>query len=200
MVRLVILSGAHKGEELELQRGSNFLGRAEGGDFILNDPTVSGRHCEIIVTDLSVRVRDCNSTNGTFIDTQRIQNSEIRHGQVLMLGSMEMRILIPQPEISIPPLSQPVEPQPTTLPDGTPACLNHPGIPAVHKCQQCGKTYCEACVRELHLIGGRSRLFCPACSGACTPLGAVRPARKKSFASRLLETIRIPFRRGEPKE
>jgi hypothetical protein len=195
MARLVILSGAHKGEEIELQRGSNFLGRAEGNDFTLNDPTVSSRHCEIVVTEMAVKVRDLGSTNGTFVDNQRLQSSEVRSGQILMLGSMEMRLVDAGVEIQIPSLTPAAVPTASALSDGTPACLNHPGVPAVHKCRGCGKTYCEACVRELHLVGGRSRLFCPACSGSCDALGPRPAPRKKSFASRFLETIRIPFRK-----
>lgn len=200
MARLVIHSGAHKGGELELQRGSNFLGRAEGNDFTLDDPTVSSRHCEIIVAEMTIQVRDLDSTNGTFIDNRRIRNSEIHNGEILMLGSMEMRLTDAVMEILIPPRSVPMEPVATAMPDGSPACLHHPGIAALHKCRQCSKTYCEACVRELHLVGGHSRVFCPACSGLCDPLGTRPPARKKSFASRFLETIPIPFRRSETKK
>lgn len=196
--RLIILNGAQKGDELELQRGSNFLGRAEANDFVLNDVTVSARHCEITVTDFSVRVRDLGSTNGTWIDNRRVLDAEIRNGQVLMLGSMEMRLSVLPAEISIPPLPKPAEVVQTTLDDGRPACINHPGIEAVLKCSQCERMYCEACVRELHLVGGKSRLFCPACSGACQPVtGVVAPPRRKSFASRLLDTIKIPFKKNK---
>lgn len=200
MPRLVIQSGAHKGEEIELQRGSNFLGRAEGCDFTLDDPTVSSRHCEVIVTDLGVQIRDLDSTNGTFIDTQRVKSAELRNGQILMLGSMEMRLMGMTVDVVIPKMTVTAEPVAVQLPDGTPACLHHPGIPASHKCRQCGKAYCEACVRELHLVGGKSRMFCPGCSGACEPLGPKTAPRKRSFASRFLETIRIPFRRPDRKE
>lgn len=196
--RLIILNGAQKGDELELQRGSNFLGRAEANDFVLNDVTVSARHCEVIVTDFSVRVRDLGSTNGTWIDNRRVLDAEIRNGQVLMLGSMEMRLSVLPAEISIPPLPKPVEAVQTTLDDGRPACINHPGIEAVLKCSQCERMFCEACVRELHLVGGKSRLFCPACSGACQPVaGIAAPPKRKSFASRLLDTIKITFKKSK---
>jgi hypothetical protein len=199
MARLVIQSGAHKGEEIELVRGSNYLGRAEGNDFAFNDPTVSSRHCEIVVTEAGVKVRDLGSTNGTFVDNQRVQSAELRNGQILMLGSMEMRLVDAGIEISIPPLMPAAEPVAALLKDGTPACLHHPEIAAAHKCRACGRTYCEACVRELRLVGGRSRVFCPACSGVCDALGPKPEVRKKSFASRFLETIRIPFRKDGPK-
>lgn len=194
--RLIILNGAQKGDELELQRGSNFLGRGEGNDFVLNDVTVSARHCEVIVTDSSVRVRDLGSTNGTWIDNRRVLDAEIKNGQILMLGSMEMRLSFVPTEISIPPLPVQAVPVQTTLEDGRPACLNHPGIEATVKCEQCARMYCDACVRELHLVGGKSRLFCPVCSGVCQPLAGVElPKRRKSFASRLLDTIKITLKK-----
>jgi len=199
--RLIILNGAHKGQEFELQDGSNFIGRAESNDFVLDDGAVSSRHCELVVTASSVRVRDLGSSNGTWIDNRRVLEGEAHHGQILMLGSLEMRLMMPPVEIAIPALPQHREPMPTALGDGRAACLNHPGFPAALKCAQCGRAYCEACVRELRLVGGQSRLFCPACSGACESLaGTVVSTRRKSFASRLLETIRISFKRNEPKQ
>ncbi|MCX8107969.1 MAG: FHA domain-containing protein, partial [Verrucomicrobiae bacterium] len=153
--------------------------------------------CVVIVTNSSVRVRDLGTTNGTWIDNRRVLDAELRHGQILMLGSMEMRLLFTPVEIAIPPLPVPKEPVQTVLEDGRVACLNHPGIEATFKCTQCGRAYCNTCVRELHLVGGKSRLFCPACSGVCEALvGIAVGEKRRSFASRLLDTIRIYFKKG----
>jgi hypothetical protein len=199
MPRLVILNGACKGQELDLQRGTSLLGRAEGVDFAFDDGTVSGRHCELAVTDFGARVRDCGSTNGTFVDNQRVQEAQIKDGQVLRLGEVQMRLMLEPVHIAIPELPPPETLPPATLPDGQPACYNHSDVVATLKCAQCARTFCEPCVRVLRLVGGRSRCFCPVCSGACQPMGPIVGRKPKSFAARLLETIRIHLTRGGSK-
>ncbi|HOC00339.1 MAG TPA: FHA domain-containing protein [Verrucomicrobiota bacterium] len=195
MARLVIHSGARKGEEIKLERGSNRLGRAEGNDIVLDDPSISKLHCEIVVGDMSVQVRDLNSSNGTCIEGRRIQCAAIRTGQILMVGSTALRLEDGPVDIVIPHLSRDEEPKASVLADGTPACLYHAEVPASFQCRQCGKTYCASCVHDLHLAGGKPRLFCPVCSGACVSLAMQAPPRPASIASRLIERIRRPFRR-----
>jgi len=192
MARLVIQNGAHQGEEIQLHHGPNSLGRAEGNDFLLDEPTVSTRHCEIVVGEMSLQIRDLGSSNGTFIDGQRIACSEIRNGQRLRLGNLQLQLADGPVDIAIPALSREQEPQATVLPDGTPACLHHEGTPARYRCSQCGKTYCQDCVRELHLVGGKPRFFCAACSGSCVPLHSKPAPLKRSFIRRLLDALHRP--------
>jgi hypothetical protein len=192
MARLVIIYGPGQGLRLELQRGSNTLGRDTSNDFPIEDPTVSSRHCEVEVSDFSVFVRDLGSTNGTLIEGKLVQEGELKNGQKLRLGSVEMRLEVTPPRIAIPPLPQAEIPAPKTLPDGRPACFNHADVPAVGRCAQCTRSFCEQCIHELRMVGGRSRWFCPVCSGACQLFGAPPPKPKpKALTTRLLETIRI---------
>ena len=72
MAHLLISSGPLTGHELPLKRGSNLVGRTVENDVVIDDPTLSSRHCEIVVSDSSVRVRDLGSDHGTWIDGQRI--------------------------------------------------------------------------------------------------------------------------------
>ncbi len=199
MPRLLIQAGPLAGHVLELQRGTNSLGRAAGNDFALEEASVSSRHCEVVVTDFSVRVRDLHSTNGTFVDHQPVQEGELRDGQLLTLGGLLMRLEIEPVHVAVPTLPPPESTAPPLLPDGTPACQHHPDTIASFKCEQCERTFCEACTRVLRLVGGRTRLFCPVCSGVCRPLGS--PAiqeKRKSAVAQLWETLRLPFRRPPP--
>jgi hypothetical protein len=204
MRRLVIISGVHRGFELELRRGTHLLGRGPGVHFEIEDPTVSSRHCEFIVSDFGVRVRDLGSTNGTLVDGQPIAECDLKDGQVLSLGAVQFRLVVPPVHIAIPPLpAAPAPEQATTLEDGTPACLHHPDVPASWRCQQCSQTLCEDCVRELHRVGGEARWFCSVCSGLCEPVGAPVVTKRflsvRSIARRLIETIRIKLLRSKPR-
>src|SRR5438034_2264498 len=126
MNKLVLTGLTHPGE-FELEPGFNTLGRNPTNDYRVHDATVSSFHCEIVLSEESVLVRDLGSTNGTFIDNQPVHEGQLRPGQILRLGSAEFR-LESQPEpaqISIPELK--VEPPlaSVTLPDGSLSCLNH---------------------------------------------------------------------------
>jgi hypothetical protein len=201
MDKLVLTGLTHPGG-FELIPGFNTVGRNPTNDFRVPDSTVSSFHCEIIVSEnLDVTVRDLNSTNGTFIDGQPIQESALNPGQVLRLGSAEVKLEkqeVAEPiHIAIPEIKVEPPPASVTLPDGALACLNHPEVRAGLKCVKCQKVFCNECVHLLKLSGGKTRVFCPSCSGPCEllpgaelgPLPAA--AKKQSLLGRLTQTIQI---------
>jgi len=199
MNKFVLTGLTHPGS-FELEPGFNTLGRNPTNDFRIHDTTASSFHCELVVSEDSVLVRDLGSTNGTFIEGQPIQEAPLKSGQILRLGSAELRLdseRITEPSrIEIPELRTEQLAASVTLADGSLACLNHPEIRAAVKCVKCQKVFCGDCVHVLRLAGGKSRVFCPSCSGQCEPLpGASVPtpsARKKqSLLGRLTQTIRI---------
>jgi hypothetical protein len=201
----LVLKGLSKPWLTELKLGFNTLGRNPTNDFRIPDASVSSFHCEIIVSEDSILVRDLGSTNGTFIDHQPIQESVIQPGQTVQLGSAEFRLEAePAPaevHIAIPPRSapQPPAPQPSCLRDGSPGCLNHPGTPAIYKCTQCQSTLCVECVRGLGRPGATPLIFCSACNGQCEDLAtpAPRPSKAtkgKSILGRLKQTLKIRFK------
>src|SRR5207249_5049405 len=122
MNKLVLTGLTHPGT-FELEPGFNTVGRNPTNDFRVHDVTVSSFHCEIIVSDDSVQVRDLGSTNGTYIDGQPLQEAQLNPGQTLRLGSVELR-LDSQPvteaaQVVIPKLKTEQPPSSATLPDGT---------------------------------------------------------------------------------
>ncbi|HEX8582532.1 MAG TPA: FHA domain-containing protein, partial [Acidimicrobiales bacterium] len=62
------------------------LGRAGEVDVPLDDAGVSRRHAEIHVTDGRYRVVDLGSTNGTFVDGERVTTGELRDGSTITVG------------------------------------------------------------------------------------------------------------------
>lgn len=67
------------------------LGRTQG-DFTFNDPKLSSLHCEFIPRHLNLFVKDLNSTNGVYVNKQKIfPNSEtkLETGDHLVIGSFE---------------------------------------------------------------------------------------------------------------
>jgi hypothetical protein len=96
MATLVANNGETAISRVELQPGINTVGRAEGNHHVIPHASVSSRHCEIIVNDATITVRDLGSTNGTFVDEKPIQQASIAHGQRLKLGRTEFVVEAPE--------------------------------------------------------------------------------------------------------
>ena len=69
------------------------IGRVEDNTFQIAEPSVSSHHCEVLMRGSDVVVKDLNSTNGTFINGEKVSDeSVLKPGQVLRLGQIEMRL------------------------------------------------------------------------------------------------------------
>ncbi len=74
-----------------LAGGIRTIGRATGADFIVDAPLVSRVHCR--VTSLpggELEVRDLNSTNGTFVNGERIEHAVLAPGDRIQVGRVEL--------------------------------------------------------------------------------------------------------------
>lgn len=65
------------------------LGRGSDTDIRIEDPGASRRHCEIVLGS-PVLVRDLESTNGTYVDGQRISQVEIADGSTITIGTTQL--------------------------------------------------------------------------------------------------------------
>ena len=81
---------------LNLRPGINLVGRAEGNHHVIPHGSISSRHCEIVLNDGAISVRDLGSTNGTFIDDQPVEQQPLAHGQRLRLGHVEYVLEAPE--------------------------------------------------------------------------------------------------------
>src|SRR5258708_13476886 len=92
MAKLVLLSTGMTGRTHDLKVDKTTVGRVEDNSFQISEPSVSSHHCEILLRGTEVLVRDLNSTNGTFINNEKVSESVLKPGQVLRLGQIEMRL------------------------------------------------------------------------------------------------------------
>jgi pSer/pThr/pTyr-binding forkhead associated (FHA) protein len=92
MAKLVVLSAGMTGRTHELRADKITIGRVEDNVFQIAEPSVSSHHCEVLVRGSDFIVRDLNSTNGTFVNSEKITEGPIKPGQVLRLGQIEMRL------------------------------------------------------------------------------------------------------------
>ena len=78
------------GERYPLMGAITVLGRDDTADIILDDPGISRRHSEIRVTTdgphLVASIRDLNSTNGTFVNSERVSSQRLTDGDRITVG------------------------------------------------------------------------------------------------------------------
>ena len=68
------------------------IGRAPRADFILDVPLVSRLHCRLTASDDNLEVVDLESTNGTFVNDERVQSARLASGDRLRIGRVELTV------------------------------------------------------------------------------------------------------------
>ncbi|MFN3962939.1 MAG: FHA domain-containing protein, partial [Fimbriimonadaceae bacterium] len=89
--QLVVLTGPMAGHRQFLTDQLE-IGREGTGLRLTTDSQASRRHCLVSMAAGQVTVTDLNSTNGTYINGQRVTSSPLRPGDVLRIGGTEMRL------------------------------------------------------------------------------------------------------------
>lgn len=102
MAKLVVLSAGMTGRAHELKAEKTTVGRVEDNVFQIAEPSVSSHHCEVLLRGNDIVVRDLNSTNGTFINGEKISEGPLKPGQILRLGQIEMRLETDAPASTAP--------------------------------------------------------------------------------------------------
>ena len=80
------------GRTHELKGDKTTIGRVEDNTFQIAEPSVSSHHCEILLRGNDIIVKDLSSTNGTFINGEKVSESPLKPGQILRLGQVEIRL------------------------------------------------------------------------------------------------------------
>jgi pSer/pThr/pTyr-binding forkhead associated (FHA) protein len=74
-----------------LPGGVRTVGRATGADFIVDAALVSRVHCRLTaLPDGELEVRDLDSTNGTFVNGERVDRARLADGDRLQVGRLEL--------------------------------------------------------------------------------------------------------------
>jgi hypothetical protein len=179
---------------IELKLGANRVGRHPDNDFRIEHSTVSSVHCEIVLHNDGVLLRDLESTNGTFVNDEQVREIQLVPGQIVRLGDVELLVETIDAKIEIPTFFNPELPAPPVVrKDGVLECMRHEGVAVTHQCTKCKELMCEACVRRLRRKGAKLMLsLCPICSGPVLPIGGQAKPKKKSLLERVVgETVKM---------
>lgn len=100
MAALIQFKNGVDGVTLRLEKQVSRLGRGPHNDITINDELVSKEHAVIearLVSEESSLfeyfIEDCNSTNGTFVNDQRIDSCQLHHDDVVRLGVNHFRFV-----------------------------------------------------------------------------------------------------------
>jgi len=80
------------GQRFDLENPVTRIGRREGNDWIIQDGSVSGTHCEIEKTKTGFILRDLGSTNGTKINGETVKVSGVYKNDIILIGDVSLTI------------------------------------------------------------------------------------------------------------
>lgn len=86
MASLFVIQGDDQGRRYELARDMISIGRDRGNEICLHDTEISRRHAEIRIRDGEFFLVDLQSSNGCFVNQQRVTECQLTHGDRLQLG------------------------------------------------------------------------------------------------------------------
>lgn len=88
---LVLLSGPMAGQRIPLD-GQVEIGREGAQVRLAHDNQASRRHAMVMAAGGTATLSDLGSTNGTFVNGQKVASAALKQGDVLKVGSTEMRV------------------------------------------------------------------------------------------------------------
>jgi pSer/pThr/pTyr-binding forkhead associated (FHA) protein len=91
---LRFISGKYQGGEFPLRPQREIvIGRSSELDMVLVEDMVSRKHAKIVTDDRSVTIHDLGSTNGTFVNGEKVRVSEIKDGDRILIGTSIIKLV-----------------------------------------------------------------------------------------------------------
>ncbi len=113
MLAIRFISGKYQGKEWILPSyGEIVIGRSSELNLVLSESLVSRIHAKIICENQKIFIEDLESSNGTFVNGQRISKIELQEGDRILLGSSIFKVTSPSSKAPIP-----FEPRATDMSD-----------------------------------------------------------------------------------
>lgn len=88
---LVSFTWQTDGEDFRLYEGRNLISGDPKAEIYLPDPAVSSPHCMILFRGGKIKIKDELSTNGTLVNGIEIEETEIKDGDIILVGRTELK-------------------------------------------------------------------------------------------------------------
>lgn len=95
---LRFISGKYQGGEFPLGTQPEIIvGRSSDLDMVLVEDMVSRRHARITVSDQQIVIEDLGSTNGTFVNGEKISRASLKEGDRVLIGTSILKVVAVDP-------------------------------------------------------------------------------------------------------
>ena len=94
MWTLRFISGKYQGGEFPLRPNREIvIGRSSDLDMVLVEDMVSRKHAKILTDEIGVAILDLGSTNGTFVNGEKIRKVDLKDGDRILIGTSIIRLV-----------------------------------------------------------------------------------------------------------
>src|SRR5215470_17851966 len=91
---LRFISGKYQGGEFPLRMDREIvIGRSSDLDMVLVEDMVSRKHAKITTTTGHIVIQDMGSTNGTFVNGEKIRKSRLKEGDRILIGTSIIKLV-----------------------------------------------------------------------------------------------------------
>lgn len=91
---LRFISGKYKGGEFVLTEGKEIvIGRSSDAEVVLMEDMVSRRHAHLVVKGDKIYLEDRGSTNGTFVNGEKVSKAVVTKGDRVLIGTSIMKVV-----------------------------------------------------------------------------------------------------------
>ena len=92
--RIEFIEGLHAGESYPIDPSQSIImGRSPSNNIYLKDRNVSRAHCLVRVENDECILEDLGSTNGTFVNDQRVTELKLEQGDIVRVGLNRFNLL-----------------------------------------------------------------------------------------------------------
>jgi len=103
MWTLKFISGKYQGGEFPLRPNREItIGRSSDLDMVLVEDMVSRKHAKITTDDRTVSIQDLGSTNGTFVNGEKIRAVRLKEGDRILVGTSIIKLVTANNEAPVP--------------------------------------------------------------------------------------------------
>src|SRR6185503_17142733 len=95
---LRFISGKYQGGEFPLRMNKEIIvGRSSDLDMVLVEDMVSRRHARIACSETQIVIEDLGSTNGTFVNGEKIKRANLKVGDRVLIGTSILKVVSTDP-------------------------------------------------------------------------------------------------------
>lgn len=97
--RLMVIQSENLEGTIQLEDDETILGRDEDTDVTVDDKLVSREHCKFILKESGFVVSDMSSSNGTFVNGQKVTEKALENGDRIQIGSSIFEFQMDKPVV-----------------------------------------------------------------------------------------------------